>query len=421
MYNQIFNQIEWCFDWHSDPANCFGAPAKMEELDFWDEIDLDDDDDLAAMIRLALRALRFSMDREAEPNADFIKYLMEHGFDINAQVPGGDSLLLGAVNQNLSPLILRKLIELGADPYMTDPDGDNMLVRAAQQKYDRREEPERGALGLYIAEHLDLSRLDGPDRFGITPLMYAALFDHVLLAKALIEHGSDVNAAGTQPVGSNSYWIKLDGVTPLALACRSGSVEIARMLLEAGADETARSVKGEPPCFSLLRYPHGFHQRGRYNDPIYGRKCEILAMLREPALTDEQGYSLLMRALEDSRDPFDKASAYSDNLPIALALIERGVDLEQAGNDGRRALHLAVRCVGDAWKKLVKAGAELNAQDARGDTPLLIACRWCDEKTVRYLLKAGADPALQNNEGKTAMDLCAARGFNSAIELMMAQ
>ena len=104
MYNQIFNQIEWCFDWRSDPANCFGAPAKMEELDFWDEIDLDDDDDLAAMIRLALRALRSSMDREAEPNADFIRYLMEHGFDINAQVPDGDSLLLGAVDQNLSPI-----------------------------------------------------------------------------------------------------------------------------------------------------------------------------------------------------------------------------------------------------------------------------------------------------------------------------
>ena len=64
MYNQIFNQIEWCFDIHSDPANCFGAPAKMEEIGFWDEIDLNDDDDLAAMIRLGLRALVFSEDME---------------------------------------------------------------------------------------------------------------------------------------------------------------------------------------------------------------------------------------------------------------------------------------------------------------------------------------------------------------------
>ena len=54
MYNQIFNQIEWCFDWRTDPANCFGAPAKMEEIGFWDEIDLNDDDDLAAMISLGL-------------------------------------------------------------------------------------------------------------------------------------------------------------------------------------------------------------------------------------------------------------------------------------------------------------------------------------------------------------------------------
>ena len=94
-------------------------------------------------------------------------------------------------------------------------------------------------------------------------------------------------------------------------------------------------------------------------------------------------------------------------------------DIEAAGNDGRRPLHLAVLTVGDVEKKLVKAGAELNAQDSDGNTPLLLACAHADEKTVRYLLKSGADASIQNNAGKTAMDLCAARGFNSAIELMM--
>lgn len=419
MYNQIFNQIEWCFDWRTDPANCFGAPAKMEEIGFWDEIDLNDDEDLEAMIKLGLRALEFSMDREQEPNADFIKYLISKGFDINARVPGGECMLLQAADKHLSPLMIQKLLELGADPYAENSDGDNMLILAAKQEYDAKDEEEKGALGIYIVEHFDLALLDKPDRYGITPLMYAAMFNHVLLAKALVAHGSDVNAAGTQPIGGNSYWIKMDGVTSLALACRSGSVEIAKLLLEAGADETLRDAAGNAPIFSLLRYPHGFHQYNRINDPIYNRKCEILSLLKELELTDGEGCTVLMRSMQDSKDPFDKADAYSDNLPITLALIKQGANVEAVGNDGSRPLHLAVQTLGDVHKNLIKAGADLNVQDSDGNTPLLIACRRCSETIVRYLIKAGADVTIQNNEGKTAMDLCSERGFTSAIELMM--
>ena len=421
MYNQIFNQIEWCFDWRTDPANCFGAPAKMEEIGFWDEIDLNDDDDLAAMISLGLRALSFSMDREKEPNADFGKYLISKGFDINATVPGKECMLLQAVNKRLNPLMIQKLLELGADPYVENSDGDNMLVLAAKQEYDAGDGEDKGALGIYIVEHFDLAMLDKPDRYGITPLMYAAMFNHILLAKALIAHGSDVNAAGTQPMGDNSYWIKMDGVTPLALACRSGSVEIARLLLEAGADETLRDARGKAPIFSLLRYPHGFHQNNLVNDPIYGRKCEILSLLRELELTDDEGYTVLMRSMQDSKDSFDKANAYSDNLPITQALIRQGANVEAIGNDGIRPLHLAVQALGDVHKNLIKAGAELNAQDSDGNTPLLIACRRCSETIVRYLIKAGADVTIRNNKGEDAMDLCSPRGFTSAIELMMGQ
>lgn len=419
MYNQIFQQIQWCFDWRTDPANCFGAPAKMEEIGFWDQIDLNDDDDLAAMIRLGLRALSFSMDREKEPNADFIKYLMSRGFDINATVPDEECMLLQAAKKHLSPLMIQKLLELGADPYVENSDGDNMLVTSAKQEYDAGDEEEKGALGIYIAQHFDLALLDKPDRYGITPLMYAAMFNHILLAKALIDHGSDVNAAGTQPVGSNSYWIKMDGVTPLALACRSGNVEIAKLLLEAGADETLWDARGKAPIFSLLRYPHGFRRNRRVDDPLYSRKCEILSLLTELELTDEEGYTVLMRSMQDSKDPFDEADAYSDNLPITQALIKQGANLEATGNDGRRPLHLAVQALGDVHKTLIKAGVELNVQDGDGNTPLLIACRRCSETIVRYLIKSGADFTIRNNEGNTAMDLCSERGFTSAIELML--
>lgn len=410
----IKNRIDNCFSWHNDPANAFGAPALMEEEGYWDDIDLNDDDDVEALIDLAVRSMRMG----EEPNADFVEYLISKGFDINVKLAGKSCLLLKGVDSWLDLPVIRQLVDLGADIYSETSDGDNALLLAARKKYSAREEDEKGAVAIYLAENFDLAQLDKADKFGITPLMYAVMENHIRLVGSLIAHGSDVNAAGTPPAGGCSYWMKMDGVTPLALACRYGNVEIAKMLLEAGADETMRDAKGNPPIFSLLRYPFNFFQNTRINDPMFGRKCEILSMLKEIELTDADGYTVLLRSLCDSTDFFDKASAYN-NLPVTLALIERGANLEAAGNDGKRALHLAVSAVGDAEKKLVKAGVDLNAQDREGNTPLLIACRNSGEKVIRYLIKSGADINIKNSKGETAMDIAAERGFSDILELMM--
>lgn len=416
MDSEIKRRIDNCFSWNNDPTNAYGAPALMEQEGYWDEIDLNDDDDVEALMELAMRSMRMS----SEPNTEFVEYLISKGFDINSKVVGKSCLLLQGADNWLDVAVIQKLVDLGADVYAESSDGYNALLLSARKEYRADEEEERGALPIYLVENFDLAQFDKTDKFGITPLMYAAMNNHIKLAQALIKHGSDVNAVGAPPVGKNSYWINMDGVTPLALACRCGNVEIANMLLEAGADETLRDSRGNPPIFSLLRYPHNFFQYSRYNDPIYKRKSEILSMLKNAELTDAQGYTALMRSMCDSSDHFDKASAY-DNLPIALALMERGVNIEATGNDGRRALHWAVLAFGDVEKKLIKAGAELNVQDREGNTPLLIACRYGNEKVVRYLIKSGADITLKNNKGETAMDIAVERGFSDAVELMMEQ
>lgn len=427
MDHTLKQQLETCFFRGGDPADCYGAIPIMEE--HLNEIDFYDDDDLEAIVDIALRSLRTE-------NADtkFIEYLISKGFDINTKLLKKDCLILKAVDNWVSPALIEKLVSLGADIYSETSDGDNVLLLAAKKEYkdsDYAPENEEESLSgdgssagteretaVYLATHYDLSLLDKTDRFGISPLMYAAMLNHMRLTHAMIENGADVNVQGTSPVGGNSYWLKMDGVTPLALACRHGNVEITKMLLEAGADETLCDAKGNPPIFSLIRYPFRFFQQRQFNHPIFDRKCKILSMLKEYELTDSAGYTVLLRSLTDSRDTFDKADAY-DNLPITLKLIECGANIEAAGNDGRRALHLAVLAIGDADKALIKAGAELNIQDNDGNTPLLLACRHSGEKTVRYLIRSGADASIQNNKGETAMDIAAERGFSDAIEMMM--
>jgi hypothetical protein len=54
---------------------------------------------------------------------------------------------------------------------------------------------------------------------------------------------------------------------------------------------------------------------------------------------------------------------------------------------------------------LVEAGAQINAQDKNGATPLHRAVRTRGADAVKCLLKAGSDPSLKNKSGSTAFHL----------------
>ena len=53
---------------------------------------------------------------------------------------------------------------------------------------------------------------------------------------------------------------------------------------------------------------------------------------------------------------------------------------------------------------LVEAGANVNASDEAGRTPLIVAINLGDETMAKYLIKKGADPNIQDDEGWSAKD-----------------
>ncbi len=70
------------------------------------------------------------------------------------------------------------------------------------------------------------------------------------------------------------------------------------------------------------------------------------------------------------------------------------------------ALHWAVVAHHpEAVKALLAAGADVNAVDHFGYTPLLYAATidFGDSETATMLLQAGADPNLKDKKGKTAL------------------
>ena len=68
------------------------------------------------------------------------------------------------------------------------------------------------------------------------------------------------------------------------------------------------------------------------------------------------------------------------------------------------ALAAAIRDAdAQAVGKLIEAGADVNARDAEGNTPLILAAFYAGPRCVELLLEKGADPNAANRSGVTAL------------------
>ncbi len=72
---------------------------------------------------------------------------------------------------------------------------------------------------------------------------------------------------------------------------------------------------------------------------------------------------------------------------------------------------------------LVAKGADVNAKDSDGFTPLHWAARSdsIDRPTVEFLLEKGADPELKDNEGRTVRALAKEKGQAALVEILDAR
>jgi ankyrin repeat protein len=127
-----------------------------------------------------------------------------------------------------------------------------------------------------------------------------------------------------------------------------------------------------------------------------------------------------------SRDGFFPLglAAFFGHPETVRLLLARGADVTQVARNPMRiqALHAAVAGRSrQAVQLVVEAGAPINAQQHKGWTALHEVVHQKNEELTRYFLAHGADPKVQNDEGKSAIGLAAEQGNHAILKLLKGQ
>ena len=105
---------------------------------------------------------------------------------------------------------------------------------------------------------------------------------------------------------------------------------------------------------------------------------------------------------------------------ITQILIKAGADVNAVDKNGRTPIRMAARYGNVAMVSvLIKAGADVNAADKNGRTPIRMATGYGYKVVVSMLIKAGADVNAADRYGSTPLHLAAEKGHKKVALLLV--
>jgi hypothetical protein len=130
-------------------------------------------------------------------------------------------------------------------------------------------------------------------------------------------------------------------------------------------------------------------------------------------------------AVGESGEPPLHAAAYSGRSRAARLLLDHGARADVPGRDGRTALHLASWSDGSAdrlgtFAALLDGGADANARDAAGQTPLMDAVHEQRTRALRLLVARGADLEARDRWGRTPLHRAVAERKTDSVRALLA-
>jgi ankyrin repeat protein len=319
----------------------------------------------------------------SERQSAVVEELIKHGADVHAGSKAGFTPLMFAAQQGDEDSA-RLLLRAGAKPNVAQPKTGltPLMIASAMGNakvvdvlLDKGANPDLADANGYSSLH----RVVRDSDYGIN----AASQDAVLaIVKSLLKHRANPNILLSQDKEKAAEEIKngnvavegkrtavtvteiiLQGATPLFLAAEVNNLDVIKALVDAGADPLVANERGTTPL-----------------------------IMAAGAGTDVQR----------EREPEERATA----VETAKFLVERGADVNAAGQYGWTALHAATyQGMNDLIEYLVSKGAKIDQKDEFGQTPLSISLsvltkeigarrlqipRRYRQETAELLLKLGA-------------------------------
>ena len=284
---------------------------------------------------------------------------------------------------------------------------------------------------------------------GTTALIHAVREGHLETVGVLLDHGADIN----QPSAG-------DQTTPLLSAIINGYFDLALELLKHGADPRLASTAGTTPLFSVINTrwaPKARYPQQEAHKQQQATHLEVMeALLRSGANPNARltkhlwfmEYTFSHLGIDTSgATPFWRATHALD-VPAMKLLVEygadpgipttKGQDRRSRGGGGEdpsglppvpfggpavHPIHVAAghgygtgyagyshRHAPDAWLTTVKYlveehGADVNARDHNGYSPVHNAASRGDIEMIHYLVDKGADAMVVSRRGQTTVDM----------------
>jgi ankyrin repeat protein len=221
-----------------------------------------------------------------------------------------------------------------------------------------------------------------------------------------LEAGADANGVDNPP--AMATWL------PVYHAAEAGRADMLALLVEFGADIDRRDKNGDRPLDWSARYGEMPIVRllvgaGATPDPREA-DTDVKVPLVEAANGGhvDVAHFLLDSGADPNRGsrhdgtPLHEAAGLSDTT-LAARLIALGADPAARRDMTRETpLHNAARWGRvEVVRRLIKAGAPLDARDWHGQTPLWIAARLGRHEIVELLISAGAAVDISDEEGRS--------------------
>ncbi|XP_033741695.1 transient receptor potential cation channel subfamily A member 1 homolog [Pecten maximus] len=311
--------------------------------------------------------------------------------------------------------VAKLLVDNGADPDSRDSENLTPLHYAARYRRQRQKttdtddeddgpelpdsspqdegtQADNSVISYLVQNGADINK---QDKYGQTPLHYAAMRGNEFAAKELMSYKEiDIEA------------IDMQSMTALHMAATHNQVEITKLLIDAGSPLRCLDDESSTPL-------HCACSEGN---------IDIVKLLFE-AGTQRDGWVTVSNMVTD-RDCDQSTCLHmaveNGHYDVVKLCLEKRADVNTPASDYMNPIHLAskagdIKCV----KLLVEHHARIDALNDVQATPLHIACAFNHVDVVEYLIERGANLEKKDKDNYTPLLMAAAYGHADIIKLLL--